>query len=353
MSGSTALAPTAGPAELEAARLLLARLGVTPADLLTVPGNRTVPLIADYIPQVAAATSTGTRRAYSPYWNLAIQAWGQRALAEVTALDISSLSEHARSAAVVRRNSRGGRGAAEHLIGALRCIYNHAVADGIIPAHQNPAAQVAKPRRLPSTRWALPDNRIAEITKIAATTGNDPELDALLIRLHLETACRRAGALSLTSADLDPEQSLIRLREKGGTVRWQPVSPTLMTHLTAHRDSRGTGDPGGQLLRYASGQPITRRRYDYLWNRIGQHLPWAAAQQVTAHWLRHTTLKWVERNFGYAIAQAYAGHINTGKDRSATTTYVRADLPEIAAALAALTGQPHPLSADTQAAAQS
>jgi hypothetical protein len=52
-------------------------------------------------------------------------------------------------------------------------------------------------------------------------------------------------------------------------------------------------------------------------------------------------LTWVERNFGYAIARAYAGHTDTGSDTGATSTYVRASLPEVAAALAALTGEPH------------
>ncbi len=56
----------------------------------------------------------------------------------------------------------------------------------------------------------------------------------------------------------------------------------------------------GQLLRYRNGQPITYRRYDHLWVRIGEHLPWVYVQQISTHWLRHTTLTWVERNFGYA-----------------------------------------------------
>ena len=59
----------------------------------------------------------------------------------------------------------------------------------------------------------------------------------------------------------------------------------------------------------------------------------------------HTILTWVERNFGYAVARAYAGHTDTGGDVGATTTYVRATVPEVAAALAALTGEPHPLAA--------
>jgi integrase/recombinase XerC len=201
---------------------------------------------------------------------------------------------------------------------------------------------VAKPRRLPSTRRAVADNRLDEINHIATTTGNDPALDGLILRFHTETACRRGGALALRPQDLDPDQSLAFLREKGETVRWQPISPTLMHHLQQHAEGRHA-PPHGQLLRYTNGKPITSRRYDLLWTRLGKHLPWVATQQVTMHWLRHTTLTWVERNFGYAIARAYAGHTDSAGDAGATTTYVRATMQEIAAALSALTGEPHPL----------
>jgi integrase len=160
--------------------------------------------------------------------------------------------------------------------------------------------------------------------------------------LHTETACRRGGALALRPRDLDADQCLIYLREKGGTARWQPVSPTLMRHLQAHHNDRGDGNRDGALLRYRDGRPLTRRRYDYLWHRIGTHLPWAAAQQVTTHWLRHTTLTWVERHVSYAVARAYAGHSGRS-DVGTTMTYVRAEVAEVAAALAALTGEPHPL----------
>jgi integrase/recombinase XerC len=79
----------------------------------------------------------------------------------------------------------------------------------------------------PTPRRTLPDTRLAEINQIAATTGDDPELGTLILRLDTE-ACRRGGALALRPRDLDPDQCLILLREKGETVRWQPVSPTLM-----------------------------------------------------------------------------------------------------------------------------
>lgn len=330
---------------VEAARLLLERMGVSPADLLMEPVESAaqVPTFADYIPRVADAVGHGTRRVYSSYWNQVLNRWGSRSLAEVTALDISQLAEQAKASAIKRRNSRGGRSAAEHMLAALRCLYRHAVADGIITESENPALRVAKPRRLASTRRALPDDRLNELCQVAARTGNDPALDALILRLHIETACRRGGALALTPQDLDVDQCLIQLREKGETVRWQPVSPTLMSHLLAHSDSRGGFGPGQRLLRYANGRPITARRYDYLWRRLGKNLPWVAHQQISVHWLRHTTLTWVERNFGFAVARAYAGHAAGGRDGSATATYVRASLHEVAAALAALTGEAHPL----------
>jgi integrase/recombinase XerC len=227
-------------------------------------------------------------------------------------------------------------------VAALRCLYRRAVEDGLISETDNPARKVAKPRRLPSTRRAVPETRLAEINQIAASTGDDPELDTLLLRLHTETACRRGGALALRPADLDPDQCLVLLREKGETVRWQPVSPTLMAHLVRHGQKRHA-PAGGQLLRYADGRPITARRYDHLWARIGRQLPWVRTQQISTHWIRHTTLTWVERNFGYAVARAYAGHTDGGSDVGATSTYVRASLSEVAAAVAALTGEPHPL----------
>ena len=217
--------------------------------------------------------------------------------------------------------------------------------EGYLTMDENPEAKVKKPRRQPSTRRALPDTRLAEINQVAASTGNDPALDALLLRFHTETACRRGGALNVRPVDLDPHQCLVKLREKGGTERWQPVSPTLMRHLLAHWDERGDGNrrSSGPLFRYRSGEPITYRRYDGLWVRLGKHLPWVATQGISAHWLRQTILTWVERTFSYGVAREYAGHSEPKGDVGSTITYVKADITEVAAALVALTGEPHPL----------
>ncbi|HEX5407759.1 MAG TPA: site-specific integrase [Pseudonocardiaceae bacterium] len=339
---SPATAAAGRQADLDAARLILARMGVTPEELLN--GSTSVshaPTFAVYVPQVSESVSAGTRRVYGSYWNRVVDQWADRHLDEISPSDIRGLVEHVKTHVVPRRNARGGRSAAEHLIGALRCLYKRAEDDGFIKPADNPAAKVPKPRRLPSTRRAVADTRLAEINHIAATTGNDPALDSLLLRLHTETVCRRGGALALRPQDLDPTQCLIFVREKAETVRWQPISPTLMAALTQHARERHA-PTDGQLLRYRSGRPITRRRYDHLWERIGDHLPWVATQQISTHWLRHTTLTWVERNYGHAVARGFAGHTHSG-DPNSTATYVRATVDEVAAAVAALTGEPHPL----------
>lgn len=338
----TTATPAITSAELDAARTLLSRMGITAADLLDV--RPPAPTFAEYIPVVRErVTSPSTLRTYNTHWKYLEREWGSRRIDEPTPADIAEMRDSARRNAKQDRNARDGRGAAEAMISALRFLYKHAESDGFLRPGDNPAKRVAKPRRIPSTRRGLPLEQLAEIARVAATTGNDPDLDTLLLRLHAETACRRGGALGLRLEDLDPQQSLIYLVEKGKIPRWQPVSPTLMANLLHHARERGT-QPGEQLLRYRNGKPLTRRRYDGLWTRIGYELPWVEKQQISIHWLRHTTLKWVERNFGFAVARAYAGHAE-GKSEGSTVIYTRASLEEIALALATLTGEPHPLAA--------
>lgn len=50
---------------------------------------------------------------------------------------------------------------------------------------------------------------------------------------------------------------------------------------------------------------------------------------------------WLGQLLRYAVA--LAGHTNSSGETGATTTYVRASLTAVAAALAALTSEPHPL----------
>ncbi len=260
-----------------------------------------------------------------------------------TATEIVNLSAGVQGRAAQRSYSRDGLGARCNFIDAVKFRYRCAAADRLISRDNNPARELRKPPKQRSPRRPLTPAQLAEINKAAATTGVDPALDTLILRLHTETACRRGGSIALRPCDLDTTQLTIRLREKGNTVRDQPVSPTLMTALVAHTQHRAPElDKTAQLLRHRNGTPIALAYSHQLWKKLGRRLPWVATLGVTSHWLRYTTLTWVERNFGYAIAAAYAGHSQVSDRSGNTLTYVGATIDEVATALAALTGEPHP-----------
>jgi aryl-alcohol dehydrogenase-like predicted oxidoreductase len=82
----TAMNPQAPQqAVVEAALVVLERMGLSPADLTAVPQPRKpVPTFAEYVPVVSAAVSAGTRRAYGSYWNRITEQWGDRRLDEPT-----------------------------------------------------------------------------------------------------------------------------------------------------------------------------------------------------------------------------------------------------------------------------
>jgi hypothetical protein len=168
-----------------------------------------------------------------------------------------------------RRNGRGGRHAGEHVIAAARTVYNRAVADGLLDAAASPAHRVSKPRRLPSTRRALIPDELEQIDVAVCTGGNDVALDAILLRLHTETACRRGGALALRLMDLHTGRGFIRLREKGDTLRWQSITLDLAACLAEHAERRGAVRPTDALLRFRHGNRLTSRRYGHLWRRLG------------------------------------------------------------------------------------
>jgi hypothetical protein len=109
----TAVNPdTSQEAVIEAALVLLERMGLSPADLAVVPQRRKpVPTFAEYVPVVSAAVSAGTRRAYGSYWNRIVEQWGDRRLDEPSPSEIRQLMAYVKGHVVARRNARGGRSA--------------------------------------------------------------------------------------------------------------------------------------------------------------------------------------------------------------------------------------------------
>jgi hypothetical protein len=84
---------------------------------------------------------------------------------------------------------------------------------------------------------------------------------------------------------------------------------------------------------------MSARRYDTIFRRARSCLDWADRTPVSAQVLRHTAINAVGRIAGYPVAQAFAGHAPP----SVTGRYLHASIAEVAAAVAALTGEAHPL----------
>ena len=172
----------------------------------------------------------------------------------------------------------------------------------------NPAASVPKPRRRLSRRRPLDHREVEELIDAIRATSNDPDLDLLLVRFHLESGARREGALNLRLRDLDDRRATVWLREKFGVEREQPISPSLVQGLVHHASARGAAGAEDPVFRSRQGPRITRRRYNTIFDRARPCLPWADRTPVSAHVLRYTPIGAVGRLGGYAVAQAFAGH---------------------------------------------
>jgi integrase/recombinase XerC len=328
------------------ARVLVAEaesLGLTIEDLVAAARTRPrspsgAPTVAEYIGVVERALGDGrTTETYRSYWRLAVARFGDRPIDEIGDDDCTEVVADAVARAQQRRPGSDGRSSHEHCVSALRALFARAERAGLLT--RNPTAALDMPRRNETRRRALDDAELTEAAEAVRTTSSDPDLDLLLVRFHLESGARREGAINLRLRDLDSRRSTVWLREKYGKGREQPVSPSLLAALAAHARSRGAVTPDDAVFRTKRGYPIRRKRYNTLFDRAQAALPWTERTPFTAHVLRHTAGTAVERLAGHAVAQAFLGHAPS----SVTGHYARAHIEEVAAAVAALTGEPHPL----------
>jgi integrase/recombinase XerC len=329
------------------ARVLLgeaAALGVDLADLIAAGAladtEARVPTVAGYVETITATFTPATARTYRSYWRLAVALLGDRRLDDITIAELQTVVDHAVRRARRRRPDSTGRASQETCVTALRALFARAAAAGLVAT--NPARALTKPRRARSRRRALTDAELAELIAAVRTTSNDPDLDLLLLRFHLESGGRRQGALNLRRRDIDPRRATVWLREKGSE-REQPVTPTLVALLERHATTRGAITLDDLVFRTTQGMPFTQRRYSRIFDHARPCLDWATRTPVSAHVLRHTAITAVGRLAGYPVAQAFAGH----SPPSVTGIYLYAGPAEVATAVATLTGEPHPL-ADNQ-----
>lgn len=334
----------------ERLRLLLDQmdaLGITVDELAAqaqLEGRQTasvrsrVPTVAEFIETASHGYADMTRDTYMSYWRIALELYGDDPISVLDYQVCVQIVEVAFERARQRFPDRACRSTRENATGALRALLAKAVRAGYLSA--NPALALTKPRRQSNSRRALTADEMEQVWQTMIRVTRDPGLHLLLVRFHLESGARREGACNLRLQDLDRSRCTIWLDEKGGKVREQPISPSLMSELVEHAVERGAVSDHDGVLRTYRHQPISRRTYNHVFEAVQRELAWAHTP-VTAHVLRHTAITRVERATSYAVAQAFAGH--QPSHGGVTGSYIKASVEEVAAAVGLLTGEPHPL----------
>jgi site-specific recombinase XerD len=222
----------------------------------------------------------------------------------VTTADLASLGRTIESESL--GNGGIGAGALASFTHASRFFYRVAVNDGVLAV--NPAMALSMPNRRRRVRRALTEHELRDVYQTVMATSSDVALDLLLLDFHRETAARRGGAIALRVMDVNAVRGSLILREKGGHEREVPASRDLVRRMVQHAEERAARVSSDQVFRYKNGAPLSRRRYNTIFDHVQAALPWAARLGVSAHFLRHTTLSDISAVAGIRVAAAYAGH---------------------------------------------
>jgi site-specific recombinase XerD len=199
-----------------------------------------------------------------------------------------------------------GYGAAENYVRATRFFFACAVEEGLLTG--SVAARLRSPHRPPAPERPLEPSELSDLWRVATTTGNDTQLDELLVLLARHLAARREGLINLRLGDLDDRRGIVTLTEKGGKVRDLPLHRDLVGRARRFAHDRGAAAPSDSVLRYRNGDRLTGRRFDYLFNRLDTATTWSQRLDVGIHWVRHTTLADIATVAGLRVAAAFAGH---------------------------------------------
>lgn len=282
---------------------------------------------------------------------------GDRYWHEVLATDLHEALRHVEKRAVqdgrrrddaraaVDRQVRksNGRGAVFNAVGAWRYLGKVAIEDRHLAPGYCPAQHLSKPKRSKTGREPLAPALLEQLRDFVASTGDDPELDDLIVTTILVTGARQEGLIKLTVSDVDLEECTVRLDEKFGKVVHQPAPDWLVQRLHEFARSRGATKHDDKIfLKRAIGRRpatgITPRRFNYLAARIQAAFTWADKLAISAHPLRHQAIKTIERASSKAVSNAFARH----EPADTNDVYSKASRQEVAAAVVRVHGGDHP-----------
>jgi len=299
---------------------------------------------------------TSTYRVFDTNWKRLETLFGEKDIAELKASDVVEVALLAEKECInywsrvnKSRAKRGlplkeftGANRYNACLDAISVVFNKALEQELVSinrTHSILRKEVDTPKRHGLTRI-----QVEELLEAALSGGNDTILDHLILWTQLETAARMGGILKMQIRDIDTQRQSITLVEKRSKKREQPVTKELMESLIRFAKSRGATQSTDAVFRFLPNKvgvssPLSSKRFETLWKRLGKALPWVSAKGISGHYLRHTVLTWVDRTSGHSVARAYAGH-SAG---DTTDSYTKVDFAEIVNAHSSITGKLHPL----------
>ena len=199
-----------------------------------------LPTVAEYLPQVIAAAGPGARRTYGTYWRRMATAWARPAVGR------RHRQRHRGPAAPCAATARV---AAQQPRRPPRRRTAHRRRPRLLqPGHRRRPDRRPAPARPPGPQTPPPaqhppgaDRRRTRPTSTwspapaATTSSSTPCCCACTPRPPAAAAAPSAYAWSTST----PTGGLVRLREKGGTLRWQPITLDLAAALADHAAHRG------------------------------------------------------------------------------------------------------------------
>jgi hypothetical protein len=202
-----------------------------------------------------------------------------------------------------------GHGAAQNFVDATRLFFRTAVKLGLTATD---ASEALGPARKPPSRKNRPfsDSELADLEFICTSTGDDPELDSLLFTFYRRYG-RREAARNLQRTNLLHHRQAIQFSQKGGNTHTLPAASTLLRDLDDFAVRRGAG-ANGAVFRLRSGRPMGDKRIDQVFDRLKRNCAWAAAEEASVHWFRHTLAQQVTDAFDDRVAAAWLDHSTAG-----------------------------------------
>lgn len=221
--------------------------------------------------------SPTTTKGYRPAMQRAVDEFGDRAVASITAQEIDAYikwfgAKYARKTVVTQ-------------LQVIRQIIRKAEVEG--QATYNPATAVRPPKNLKQTRRLAPvKDQIRLIKQHAADTPF-----GLFAALVYYTGCRRGEALGLMGSDIDRKEKRIHIRR---SVYYMSNSP----HLKTPKTEAGTRDipllpaldellpkklPAGYIFAEPDGSPLTAKHFEAMYDAYRD----ASGVTVTPHQIRH------------------------------------------------------------------